>query len=156
MRWNLSNFDLAKTLLTHWYTWKNRWNTIRLTSDQWELHLNLQSMIAFWLRPNSDMAIRKHEQSTITDQPKNWSLQGQSNNLSSCPVDEWIDAVGCPPNLVRFDQVGPLSNRVLGQQNGSLTQQCEAWLGKPLDKTQCTSDWGHRSVKWHGDGVPPS
>lgn len=43
--------------------------------------------------------------------------------------------------IVGLLEVGDLSEDVLGQENSSLTKLCEAWLGKPLDKTECTSKW---------------
>lgn len=41
-------------------------------------------------------------------------------------------------------QVGELSSAVLGRRTPSLSKTCEAWLGKPLDKTECASKWASR------------
>eukprot|EP00903_Cladosiphon_okamuranus_P015468 g14282.t1 len=43
-------------------------------------------------------------------------------------------------------EVGELSSAVLGRRTTSLSKTCEAWLGKPLDKTECTSTWGNRPL----------
>ncbi|CAM9902554.1 unnamed protein product, partial [Hapterophycus canaliculatus] len=43
-------------------------------------------------------------------------------------------------------EVGKLSSDVLGRETPSLSKTCEAWLGKPLDKTECVSKWGERPL----------
>ncbi|CAN0205206.1 unnamed protein product [Scytosiphon promiscuus] len=43
-------------------------------------------------------------------------------------------------------RVGDLSSAVLGRETPSLSKTCEAWLGKPLDKTECVSKWGKRPL----------
>lgn len=48
--------------------------------------------------------------------------------------------------MVSLLDVGPLSAQALGRSNSSLSKTCQAWLGKPLDKTECASSWGHRCV----------
>lgn len=40
--------------------------------------------------------------------------------------------------------VGKVSKVVLEKNNPSLSKTCEAWLGKPLDKTECISKWENR------------
>lgn len=40
--------------------------------------------------------------------------------------------------------MGELSSAVLGRSTPSLSKTCEAWLGKPLDKTECASKWDVR------------
>eukprot|EP00752_Nemacystus_decipiens_P004366 g3990.t1 len=43
-------------------------------------------------------------------------------------------------------EVGDLSYSVLGRKTPSLSKTCEAWLGKPLDKTECASKWATRPL----------
>ncbi|CAN0224628.1 unnamed protein product [Ectocarpus sp. 6 AP-2014] len=43
-------------------------------------------------------------------------------------------------------EVGELSSAVLGRSTPSLSKTCEAWLGKPLDKTECASKWDVRPL----------
>ena len=47
-------------------------------------------------------------------------------------------------NVSALLEVGSLSEAVLGKEVGSLSKTCEAWLGKPLDKNECTSEWNQR------------
>ena len=47
-------------------------------------------------------------------------------------------------NISALLEVRDLSEAVLGREVGSLSNTCEAWLGKPLDKTECASRWDHR------------
>lgn len=61
------------------------------------------------------------------------------SNLRKC----WPEVRGFR-RLDSLLEIGKLSNRVLGEEHPSLSKTCEAWLGKPLDKTECASDWGHR------------
>lgn len=47
-------------------------------------------------------------------------------------------------NISALLEVGSLSEAVLEREVGSLSKTCKAWLGKPLDKTECTSQWHRR------------
>ena len=41
-------------------------------------------------------------------------------------------------------EVGELGESAFGRTTPSLSSTCEAWLGKPLDKTECASKWNLR------------
>ncbi|CAN0512062.1 unnamed protein product, partial [Laminaria digitata] len=41
-------------------------------------------------------------------------------------------------------EVGEVGESAFGKKTPSLTATCEAWLGKPLDKTECASKWNLR------------
>lgn len=57
------------------------------------------------------------------------------------------------PNVSSFRQLeallemSTLSDAVLGESNPSLAKTCNAWLGKPLDKTECASTWAVRYLR---------
>lgn len=46
--------------------------------------------------------------------------------------------------VVAVLEVGELGESAFGKTTPSLSSTCEAWLGKPLDKTECASKWNLR------------
>eukprot|EP00904_Undaria_pinnatifida_P000075 jgi/Undpi1/10068/HiC_scaffold_28.g12522.m1 len=48
--------------------------------------------------------------------------------------------------VVAVLEVGELGESAFGKTTPSLSSTCEAWLGKPLDKTECASKWNLRPL----------